>query len=121
MSWLELLCFVEGLPEDSATKAALAGDIKGRRWTHLDWMAAYQANLLQLLIRIQWAASGIKGSPDLQPVDLPELERPPDPADQRRAALLQEMAQRRPKTRTAQGDLAVLDAALKARRGSANP
>lgn len=119
MSWLELLCFVEGLPEDSATKAALAGDTKGRRWTDRDWMAAYQANLLQMLIRIQWVAGGLQGTPDLQAVPVPELVHEPSEADLRKAALLQKMARHRPRNR-GQDDLAVLDAALKARSGSMN-
>jgi hypothetical protein len=120
MSWLELLEFVEALPADSATSAALAGDTKGRRWTDRDWMAAYQANLLQMLIRIQWAAGGIKGTPDLHTVPVPELVHEPSEADLHKAALLQEMARHRPRNR-GQGDLAVLDAALKARRGTTNP
>jgi hypothetical protein len=123
MSWLELLCLVEGLPADSATKAALAGDTEQRRWTDRDWMAAYATNLLQILIRIQWAGHGIKGSPDLRPVDVPTLDRPPSEEDIRRAERrqqqLQQMALMRPRGDAAGGDdLAALDAALKARQGS---
>lgn len=120
MSWLELLALVEGLPDDSATRAALAGDRDGRRWTQQTWLMAYQINLLQLLIRIQWVTGGVKGQPDLHAVDVPEHDRAPGPADARRAQLLQEMAQRRPKNRAGPGDLAAVDAALKARRGSMN-
>ncbi|MEE4540994.1 hypothetical protein V2S66_03300 [Streptomyces sp. V4-01] len=122
MSWLELLCFVEGLPADSATKAALAGDTEGRRWTDQDWMAAYTASLLQTLIRIQWAGHGIKGSPTLHPVDVPTLERPPSDEDVRRAERrqqqLQQLARMRPRGDARSRNLAALDAALKARQGS---
>lgn len=122
MSWTELLCFVEGLPADSATRAALAGDTEGRRWADRDWMAAYTASLLQILIRIQWAGHGIKGSPDLRPVDVPTLERPPSDDDvrreERRQQLLRRMHRMRPRDRAGQQDLAALDAALKARQGA---
>lgn len=126
MSWLELLSFVEALPEDSATKAALAGDTDGRRWTQADWLAAYQATLLQILIRIQWAGHGIKGAPDLRPVDVPVLDRPPSAEDilrdQQRQQLLIQLSKKGPGQGPAgRDDLAVLDAALKARRGSVNP
>lgn len=121
MSWTELLAFVEALPEDSATKAALAGDTAGRRWTDGDWMAAYTASLLQILIRIQWAGHGIKGSPDLRPVDVPTLDRPPSEEDLRRAERreqqLQQLARLRPRGAASGQDLAALDTALKARRG----
>jgi hypothetical protein len=124
MSWLELLCLVEGLPDDSATKAALAGDTAGRRWTDRDWMAAYTANLLQILIRIQWAGHGIKGSPDLRPVDVPTLDRPPSDEDLRRAERreqqLQQLARLRPRGAATGRDLAALDADLRARRGTVN-
>jgi hypothetical protein len=122
MSGLDLLCLVEGLPADSATKAALAGDTEGRRWADRDWMAAYTASLLQILIRIQWAGHSIKGSPDLRPVDVPTLERPPSDDDvrreERRQQLLQQMRRMRPRQPTAGPDLAALDAALKARQGA---
>jgi hypothetical protein len=125
MSWLELLSFVEALPADSATKAALAGDTDGRRWTDQDWMAAYTANLLQILIRIQWAGHGIKGSPTLHPVDVPTLDRPPSDEDlrrmERREQQLQQLARLRPGGAAAGQDLAALDAALKARRGAVDP
>lgn len=123
MSWLELLCLVEGLPADSATKAALAGDTEGRRWTQQDWLLTYQINLLQLLIRIQWVAGGIKGAaPDLHQVNVPALKRAPTEQDVRREKQLQQMAQYRPKRAApGSGDLAALDAALKARSGAVNP
>jgi hypothetical protein len=122
MSWLELLSFVEALPEDSATKAALAGDTQGRRWTDRDWMAAYTTSLLQILIRIQWAGHGIKGSPDLRPVDVPTLDRPPSEEDLRRAERreqqLQQLARLRPRGAASGQDLAALDTALKTRQGA---
>lgn len=123
MSWLELLCLIEGLPADSATKAALAGDTEGRRWTQQDWLLTYQINLLQLLIRIQWAAGGIKGAaPDLHQVNVPALKRAPTEQDVRRGRQLEQLAQYRPKRDApGPGDLAALDAAFKARRGAANP
>lgn len=121
MPWLELLTLVEGLPENSATKAALTGDRADRRWTQQTWLMAYQINLLQLLIRIQWTSGGIKGNPDLHAVDVPNLERAPSQADGRRARLLEEMARRRPRNRSADpGDLAALDAALKSRLSQPN-
>jgi len=125
MSWLELLCFVEGLPEDSATKAALAGDTEGRRWTQADWLAAYQANLLQILIRIQWAGHGIKGTPDLHPVEVPVLDIPPSDEDisrmERREQQLQALSRLRPvEAIPGRDELAALDASLKSRRGSVN-
>lgn len=43
-----------------------------KRWTDADWMLAAQQQLLQLLIRIQWAGLGIKGDvPPMSPISIP--------------------------------------------------
>src|SRR5690606_23379614 len=44
MNWAELRDLVTALPEDSATKAALAGDVEGRRWDSATFLAAAQYN-----------------------------------------------------------------------------
>lgn len=56
MNWAELRDLVEHLPEDSATKAATAGDVEGRRWTQSTYLQAAQYNALLLMIRVLWAA-----------------------------------------------------------------
>jgi hypothetical protein len=118
MSWLELLEFVESLPADSATKAALAGDREGRRWTQQDHLLAYLVNLVILLIRVQWVAGRLQGkAPDLQVVEGPELESEPSEKDAQRARMLQEMARHRPRSPSDPPDLAAMNAALKARQG----
>lgn len=74
MNWAELRDLVQALPEDSATKAALAGDIEGRRWNTATYMAAAQYNALLMLVRILWTAH-LKGSPPpMEPVPAPRLE-----------------------------------------------
>ncbi|MFJ6729366.1 hypothetical protein ACIQPQ_31140 [Streptomyces sp. NPDC091281] len=74
MNWAELRDLVTALPEDSATKSALAGDIEGRRWTSGTFLQAAQYNALLMLVRILWAAH-LKGSPpDMEPVQPPQLE-----------------------------------------------
>jgi len=73
MNWAELRDLVVALPEDSATKAALAGDEDGYRWTQHTYMQATQVNLLQLLAQILWKAH-LKGEPpDMSPVEPPKL------------------------------------------------
>jgi len=119
MSWLELRDLVDALPADSATKAALAGDREGRRWTQQDHLLATLANLLMILIRIEWVAGRLKGNaPDLKAVEGPELKREPRERDAQRARLLQEMARHRPRSGSAPPqDLAALNAALEGRQG----
>lgn len=74
MNWAELRDLVQALPEDSATKAALAGDIEGRRWASSTYLMAAQYNLLQLVARILWTAH-LKGRPpQMEPVEPPRLE-----------------------------------------------
>ncbi|MFE9850348.1 hypothetical protein ACFYPN_16260 [Streptomyces sp. NPDC005576] len=73
MNWAELRDLIEHLPEDSATKAALAGDEEGRRWTQDTYAAAATYNAVLLLIRVMWAAH-LKGSPpDMATIDPPRL------------------------------------------------
>jgi hypothetical protein len=74
MNWAELRDLVQALPEDSATKAAVAGDLEGRRWTSGTFLAAAQYNALLMLVRILWAAH-LKGRPpDMEPVQPPAME-----------------------------------------------
>lgn len=74
MDWAELRDLVEALPEDSATKAALAGDAEGRRWRQDTYIHAATYNALLLLIRVMWAAH-LKGDPpDMSIIDPPQLE-----------------------------------------------
>ncbi|MYX14383.1 hypothetical protein GTY67_13350 [Streptomyces sp. SID8374] len=82
MSWAELRDLVEHLPEDSATKAAAAGDMDGRRWTQGTYIQAAQYNALLLMIRVLWAAH-LKG----EPPDMPPVESPATEADEQQAAL----------------------------------
>ena len=73
MTWSELRDLVVALPEDSATKAASAGDLEGRRWSQGTYMQATTVNLLQLLAQIQWKAN-LKGEPPaMSPVEPPKL------------------------------------------------
>jgi hypothetical protein len=73
MNWAELRDLVVALPEDSATKAAAAGDHNGFRWTQTTYMQATITNLLQLLAQIQWKAH-LKGDPPaMSPVEPPKL------------------------------------------------
>ncbi|MFE7485460.1 hypothetical protein [Streptomyces sp. NPDC057552] len=82
MNWAELRDLVEHLPDDSATKAAAAGDVDGRRWTQSTYLQAAQYNALLLMIRVLWTAH-LKGHPpDMPPVDSPRTE-----ADEQQAAL----------------------------------
>ncbi|WP_145503134.1 hypothetical protein [Streptomyces sp. CFMR 7] len=81
MNWAELRDLVEHLPEDSATKAAAAGDVDGRRWTQGTYLQAATYNALLLMIRVLWAAH-LKG----EPPDMPPVESPTTEADERQAA-----------------------------------
>lgn len=74
MSWAELRDLVDALPEDSATKAAMAGDVEGRRWSQADYLQAAQYNALILLVRLAWVGWQVKGTPpDLKAVEPPRL------------------------------------------------
>lgn len=82
MNWAELRDLIEHLPEDSATKAATAGDVDGRRWTQGTYLQAATYNALLLMIRVLWAAH-LKG----EPPDMPPVESPTTEADERQAEL----------------------------------
>lgn len=74
MNWAELRDLVQALPEDSATKAAVAGDVDGRRWNSSTYLMAANYNALLMLLRIQWTAH-LKGKPpEMEPVQPPQLE-----------------------------------------------
>jgi hypothetical protein len=74
MNWAELRDLVDALPEDSATKAAVAGDMEGRRWSQNTYIAASSYNALLLMIRVLWAAH-LKGDPpDMQSISPPRME-----------------------------------------------
>lgn len=74
MSWAELRDLVDALPEDSATKAAVAGDVEGRRWSTATYLQAAQYNALIMLTRLAWAGWQLKGTaPELKPVPPPRL------------------------------------------------
>lgn len=73
MSWAELRDLVQALPEDSATKAVLAGDVDGRRWSSDTFLLAAVYNSLLMLNRTQHLAH-LKGPPpELQPIRPPAL------------------------------------------------
>ena len=89
MTWSELRDLVINLPEDSATKAADAGDTDGYRWNQTTYMQATITNLLQLLAQIQWKAH-LKGDPPaMSPVEPPRLK-----SDEERDALAEARAAR---------------------------
>lgn len=74
MSWLELKLLVDWLPQDSRTKAALAGDTADRRWSEDRWMQATQISLLQALFRLLWITGHMQGDPpEMKPPNVPEL------------------------------------------------
>lgn len=116
MSWAELRDLVDALPSDSATKAALAGDRDGHRWSRESHLLALVANLLMLLVKVQWVAGRLSGkAPDLPGVSGPELHRPPSEADSHRTRLLAQMARYRSREASSEAqDLASLNARLKA-------
>ena len=73
MTWSELRDLVMALPEDSATKAAAAGDKDGYRWNQMTYMQATLVNLQQLMAQILWKAN-LKGEPpEMTPVEPPKL------------------------------------------------
>ena len=89
MTWSELRDLVVALPEDSATKAAAAGDTDGYRWNQGTYMQATEVNLLQLIAATLWRAH-LKGDPpDMSPVEPPKLT-----ADTQRDALAEAKAAR---------------------------
>ena len=74
MDWAELRDLVDALPEDSATKAASAGDVEGRRWSQANYLQAAQYNALIVLIRLAWTGWQFKGTaPELKPIQPPKL------------------------------------------------
>ena len=73
MTWSELRALVNALPEDSATKAAAAGDQDGYRWSQQTYLHATTVNLLQLMATTLWKAH-LKGDPpQMTPVEPPKL------------------------------------------------
>lgn len=72
MNWAELRDLVDGLPEDSATRAAEAGDEQGQRWTQQTYIQAATYNITLMVLRVLWTAH-LKGSPpDLESLSPPE-------------------------------------------------
>ena len=83
MDWAELRDLVDALPEDSATKAAMAGDVDGRRWSQDTYALASLYNATLMTIRVLWAAN-LKGSPpDMQVIHPPRLEADVEAAERR--------------------------------------
>ncbi|MEC4016101.1 hypothetical protein [Streptomyces sp. H27-D2] len=75
MTWAELRDLIDGLPQESATKSALAGDVEGKRWSQDTYIGAAQYNVSLLMIRVLWAAH-LKGSaPEMELMDPPRLEQ----------------------------------------------
>jgi hypothetical protein len=73
MTWSELRDLVTALPEDSATKAAAAGDKDGYRWSQQTYLHATTVNLLQLIAQTLWRAH-LKGDPpQMTAVEPPKL------------------------------------------------
>ncbi|MFD3520408.1 hypothetical protein [Streptomyces sp. NPDC058653] len=92
MNWAELRDLVEHLPENSATKAAAAGDLDGRRWTQDTYAVASTYNAILLMIRVLWAAH-LKGNPpDMAVIDPPRMEADEEKARQEAAAEKRAMA-----------------------------
>lgn len=89
MTWSELRDLVTALPEDSATKAAAAGDEDGYRWTQATYLQATLVNLQQMVAQILWRAH-LKGDPpQMSPVEPPKLA-----ADEQRDQLAEARAAR---------------------------
>lgn len=74
MNWAELRDLVDALPEDSATRAAEAGDRDGARWTQSTYIGASSYNALLLLVRILWKAHLQGDPPDLQTIQPPVMD-----------------------------------------------
>lgn len=74
MNWAELRDLVVALPEDSATKAAISGDVDGRRWDSATFIGAASYNVLLMVLRVLWTAH-LKGHPpQMEPIEAPRLE-----------------------------------------------
>ncbi|TDD37897.1 hypothetical protein E1287_07520 [Actinomadura sp. KC06] len=88
MPLIELASYYGWLPEESATKAAQAGDEKGRRWSEREWMQAAQITYLQTVIQVLWVGLRLKGRPPkTAPVRAPVYARPePTPEEQAKQA-----------------------------------
>ncbi|NEA22587.1 hypothetical protein [Actinomadura bangladeshensis] len=81
---IELAALYDWLPEDSATKAAQAGDEKGRRWGEQEWMLAAQITYLQTVVSILWVGLQLKGRPPkFTPVQTPVYTRPVPTAEEK--------------------------------------
>lgn len=80
---IELAAYYGWLPENSATKAAQAGDTQGRRWSEAEWLAAAQVTYLQTVLQVLWVGLRIKGSPPkVTPVKTPSYaQREPTAAE----------------------------------------
>ena len=74
MNWAELRDLVQALPEDSATKAAVAGgEQEEQRWNSQTFLQAATYNAVLVLVRILWAAH-LKGQPpDVKAISPPTL------------------------------------------------
>lgn len=85
---IELAAYYQWLPEESATKAAQAGDKAARRWSEQDWMVALQVTYTRLMLQVLWIGLRLKGSPPkTAPVKTPEYHRPQKAkADQKKQA-----------------------------------
>ena len=108
MNWHELHDLVTHLPEESATKAALAGDVDQRRWTQTDYGVSAMYNALLVVIRILWTAH-LKGSPpEMKPIEPPRTDADEQAAEQKAAKarrnrhLLEQMRPRSSKTQQEQ-------------------
>lgn len=75
MTLRRLHVLVSQLPPDSRTKAKLAGDREGRRWSESTHLQADQHELLQLL-RIEQISAGL---PKEEQHKVPKLQRVPRP------------------------------------------
>lgn len=85
MPLIELAAYYGWLPEESATKAAQAGDEHGRRWSEREWMLAAQITYLQSIIQILWVGLRIKGRPpQVTPVKAPVYARPEPTAEEQK-------------------------------------
>ncbi|MFE4991430.1 hypothetical protein ACFRH4_08770 [Streptomyces mirabilis] len=73
MSWQELWEFVQWLPHDSMTKAALSGDRARRRWSETHYMLARSLTIQHEIVRTLLNANGVK------PHDLPRRFEWPEP------------------------------------------
>lgn len=74
LNWAELRDLVHALPEDSATKSAVAGgQQEEQRWNSQTFLQAATYNALLILVRILWVAH-LKGQPpDVKAISPPSL------------------------------------------------